>query len=75
MADINETRRKKLLVHLHEEGGYSVPRRISVSNLRKGTETEVTVEMLEIDPDVDLRLFTTDALMREAELRTRSPGP
>ena len=61
--------------HLHEQGGYSVPRRISVSNLRKGTETEVTVEMLEIDPDVDLRLFTTDALMREAELRARSHGP
>jgi len=61
--------------HLHEEGGYSVPRRISVSNLRKGTETEVTVEMLRLDPDVDPRLFTTDALMREAELSSRSPAP
>lgn len=61
--------------HLHEEGGYSVPRRISVSNLRKGTETEVTVEMLRLDPDVDLRLFTTDALLREAELTSRSSAP
>jgi hypothetical protein len=60
---------------LHEDGGYSLPTRISVSNLRKGTETEVTVEMLELDPDVDLRLFTTDALLREAELTTRSPAP
>jgi hypothetical protein len=61
--------------HLHEEGRYSVPRRISVANLRRNTETEVTVEMLEIDPDVDLRLFTTDALLREAELTSRSPAP
>ena len=61
--------------HLHEQDGYSVPRRISVSNLRKGTETEVTVEMLRLNPDVDLRLFTTDALLREAELTSRSPGP
>jgi hypothetical protein len=61
--------------HLHEEKGYSVPRRISVANLRRGTETEVTVETLELDPDVDLRLFTTGALLREAELTTRSPGP
>lgn len=60
---------------LHEDKGYSVPTRISVSNLRKETETDVTVEMLELDPDVDLRLFTTDALLREAELTTRSPAP
>jgi hypothetical protein len=61
--------------NLHEEGRYSVPRRISVVNLRRSTETEVTVDMLELDPDVDLRLFTTDALLREAELTSRSPAP
>ena len=58
---------------LHEDGRYSVPRRISVENLRRGTQTEVTVDVLELDPDVDIRLFTTDALLREAELTTRSP--
>ena len=61
--------------HLHEDGRYSVPRRISVENLRRRTQTEVTVELLELDPDVDIRLFTTDALLREAELTTRSPAP
>jgi hypothetical protein len=61
--------------HLHEEGGYSVPRRISVENLRRGTQTEVSVEMLELDPDVDLRLFTTDTLLREAEFTSRPPAP
>ena len=53
---------------LHEEGGYSVPTRIRVENLRKRTETEVMVEALELNPDLDLRLFTTDALAREAKL-------
>jgi hypothetical protein len=68
--------------HLHEEAGYSVPTRIAVANLRKGTETEVTVEELRLDPDLDLRLFTTDALLREAKLGgvdagkdSRSPEP
>lgn len=61
--------------HLHQEGRYSVPRQISVANLRRGTETEVTVEMLKLDPDVDLRLFTTGALLREAELSSPSPAP
>ncbi len=60
---------------LHEENGYSVPRRITVANLRRGTETEVSVESLEIDPDVDLRLFTIGALLREAGLTSRSPRP
>ena len=60
--------------HLHEEAGYSVPTRIDVANLRKGTETEVTVEELELNPDVDLRLFTTDALLREAKLGGPGPG-
>jgi hypothetical protein len=54
--------------HLHEEAGYSVPTRIAVVNLRKGTETEVTVEELKLNPDIDIRLFTTDALLREAKL-------
>ena len=54
--------------HLHEEASYSVPTRIAVANLRKGTETEVTVEELRLDPDLDLRLFTTGALLREAKL-------
>jgi hypothetical protein len=54
--------------HLHEEAGFSVPRRIAVENLRKGTETEVSVEALRLNPDLDLRLFTTDALLREAKL-------
>jgi hypothetical protein len=54
--------------HLHEEAGFSIPKRIADANLRKGTETEVTVESLEVNPEVDLRLFTTDALLREAEL-------
>jgi hypothetical protein len=54
--------------HLHEEAGFSVPRRIAVENLRKRTETEVTVEELELNPRLDLRLFTTDALLREAKL-------
>jgi len=59
---------------LHEEGGYSVPRRISVENLRRGTQTEVTVDVLELDPEVDIRLFTTDTLLREADLTSRSPA-
>ena len=49
---------------LHEEAGASVPTSILVENFRKNTETEVTVDDLEINPELDDRLFTTDALMR-----------
>lgn len=59
--------------HLREEAGFSVPTRIAVANLRKGTETEVTVDELRLNPDVDIRLFTTDALLREAELGGSTP--
>ena len=59
---------------LHEEGGFSVPTRIAVANLKKDTRTEVTVESLELNPKLDLRLFTTNALMREAELSSKHPG-
>ena len=38
------------------------------------TQTEVTVDVLELDPDVDIRLFTTDTLLREADLTSRSPA-
>ena len=61
--------------HLHEEAGFSVPTRIVVANLRKGTETEVTVEELRLNPDVDIRLFTTDALLREAKLDGGDAAP
>jgi hypothetical protein len=61
--------------HLHEEAGFSVPTRIAVANLRKGTETEVVVEELRLNPDVDLRLFTTDALLREAKLDGPGAAP
>ena len=60
---------------LHEEGGFSVPTRIAVANLKKNTQTEVTVEFLELNPKLDLRLFTTNALMREAELTSKRPAP
>jgi hypothetical protein len=60
--------------HLHEEAGFLLPKRIAVANLRKGTETEVSVEELRLDPDLDLRLFTTDALLREAKLDGRGAG-
>jgi len=53
---------------LREEAGFSVPQRIEVENLRTGTRTEVSVTALEIGASVDLRLFTTDALLREAAL-------
>jgi hypothetical protein len=59
---------------LREEAGFSVPQRIEVENLRKGTRTEVTVTALEVDAKVDLRLFTTDALLREAELDGGKPA-
>ena len=59
---------------LHEEAGFSVPRRIEVANLRKHTETEVTVDELELNPVLDMRLFTTNALLREAELTSRRPA-
>jgi len=61
--------------HLHEEAGFSVPTRIAVANLRKGTETEVTVDELRLNPDVDIRLFTTDALLREAKLDGPGAAP
>src|SRR5262245_15425541 len=61
--------------HLHEEAGFSVPTRIDVANLRKGTETEVTVEELELNPEIDIRLFTTDALLREARLGAPGDRP
>lgn len=54
---------------LHEEAGASIPTSILVENFRKHTETEVSVEDLEINPELDDRLFTTDALMRG-----RGPG-
>ena len=60
---------------LHEEGGFSVPTRIAVANLKRNTQTEVVVESLELNPDLDLRLFTTNALMREAELSSKHPAP
>jgi hypothetical protein len=60
---------------LHEEAGFSVPTRIDVANLRKGTETEVTVDELRLNPGVDIRLFTTDALLREAKLDGSGAGP
>jgi hypothetical protein len=61
--------------HLHEEAGYSVPTRIAVANLRKGTETEVTVDELRLNPGADIRLFTTDALLREAKLDAPGAAP
>jgi hypothetical protein len=59
---------------LREEAGFSVPQRIEVENLRKGTRTEVTVDSLQVNPHLDLRLFTTDALLREAELGGGEPA-
>ena len=61
--------------YLHEEAGFSVPTRIHVANLRKGTETEVTVDELKVNPGVDIRLFTTDALLREAKLDGSGTAP
>ena len=60
---------------LHEEAGFSVPTRISVANLKRDSQTEVTVESLELNPNLDIRLFTTNALMREAALSSKRPAP
>ena len=61
--------------HLREEGGFSVPQRIEVENLRNRTRTEVTATSLEVGAKLDLRLFTTGALLREADLGGRETGP
>jgi hypothetical protein len=59
--------------HLREEAGFSVPQRIEVENLRNRTRTEVTVTALEVGTQLDLRLFTTGALLREAKLDGAKP--
>ena len=56
---------------LREQGGFSVPQRIEVENLRNRSRPEVVATSLEVGPTLDLRLFTTDALLREAELGPR----
>lgn len=56
---------------LHEEAGVSLPRRILVENHARRTTTEVTVDELEVNPEIDPRLFTTDALLREAAIEVK----
>ncbi len=42
--------------------GHSLPTRIFVRNLARGTETEVRIERLRVNPELDDHLFTTTAL-------------
>ncbi len=53
---------------LREEDGTSLPTRILVDNVAMGTKTDVVVTELEINPVLDDRLFTTNALMIETDI-------
>jgi hypothetical protein len=50
------------------DGGVVVPKRLLVSNLNRGTETEVFVEALELRAETDDRAFSTNALAVERQV-------
>jgi len=45
-----------------ESGGNLIPTRIEVENLLRGSETEVEISELEVDPEIDDRVFSLAAL-------------
>lgn len=52
-------------------GGHLVPQRLLVENLLRGTSTSVTFVDLEIDPDIDDRIFSVVTLEAERPLGER----
>ena len=54
-----------------EEDGHLIPVRLLVSNVQRGTQTEVRFERLEVNPEISDRLFTSAAL----ESGRAIPGP
>ncbi len=53
---------------LRQEAGTSLPTRILVENVVMGTQTDVVVTKLEINPVLNDRLFTTHALAIETDI-------
>ncbi len=51
-----------------EHGGHTVPMRATVRDLERGTRTEVRVERILVNPELDASLFTTRALSLERRL-------
>lgn len=51
-----------------EYGGHTVPMRATVRDLERGTRTEVRVEKILVDPELDDRLFTLKSLSQERRL-------
>jgi hypothetical protein len=52
---------------IHSSGGNLVPTRIHVVNTIRGSETDVEISELEVDPEIDDRLFSIVTLRAERE--------
>jgi hypothetical protein len=48
--------------HMRRVSGHTLPMRMWVENRSRGTRTDVTIERLEVDPNLDESLFTSAAI-------------
>ena len=61
---------------MHSEDGHVLPTRIEVENRRRGTTTVVTYRDLEVNPELEERLFVPSWLERDRDFRPAAvPAP
>ena len=53
---------------MYRDQGHVLPRRLVVRNLSKGTTTEVTFQDLEINPEIDDRIFSIRTLEQQKDI-------
>jgi hypothetical protein len=48
--------------HMRRVAGHSLPMQMRVENRSRGTRTDVRIEILEVDPDLEPGFFTSAAI-------------